>query len=157
MHVGGFRDDYVDFVELCFQEFGDRVKHWITMNEPYIFISGGYDTGTTAPGRCSPWRNFNCSAGNSATEPYVVGHHLLLAHASAVKLYKHKYQVILRMLYKIRTEFYLINMYFVGKAKGENRNNTGVSLDGTIFYQNGRQKSCTKSTGFYVWMVRVVI
>ncbi|KAL0305057.1 UNVERIFIED_CONTAM: Beta-glucosidase 12 [Sesamum angustifolium] len=49
-------DDYKDFAELCFKEFGDRVKHWATLNEPYIFSSGGYDgglTGNAAPGRCS--------------------------------------------------------------------------------------------------------
>ncbi|KAL3516572.1 hypothetical protein ACH5RR_023474 [Cinchona calisaya] len=85
-------DDYLDFVELCFKEFGDRVKYWITMNEPYIFINGGYDGGSLAPGRCSAWLSNNCPAGNSATEPYIVGHHMLLCHAAAVKLYREKYQ-----------------------------------------------------------------
>ncbi|KAM7265065.1 hypothetical protein ACFE04_002748 [Oxalis oulophora] len=31
-------------------------------------------------------------AGNSATEPYIVTHHQLLAHATAVQLYRRKYQ-----------------------------------------------------------------
>ncbi|XP_044489176.1 beta-glucosidase 12-like [Mangifera indica] len=87
-------DDFRDFAELCFKEFGDRVKHWITLNEPLTFTSTGYDTGIYAPGRCSKWVNAACQAGNSATEPYIVGHHLLLSHAAAVKLYKQKYQVI---------------------------------------------------------------
>ncbi|KAJ0104839.1 hypothetical protein Patl1_19639 [Pistacia atlantica] len=34
----------------------------------------------------------SCQAGNSSTEPYTVGHNLLLAHAAAVQLYKQKYQ-----------------------------------------------------------------
>ncbi|XAR63408.1 Beta-primeverosidase [Bertholletia excelsa] len=84
--------DFRDFAEVCFKEFGDRVKHWITLNEPYIFVYAGYDSGTKAPGRCSAWKANNCSAGNSATEPYVVGHHMLLSHAEVVKLYKQKYQ-----------------------------------------------------------------
>ncbi|KAL0411223.1 UNVERIFIED_CONTAM: Furcatin hydrolase, partial [Sesamum latifolium] len=82
-------DDYKDFAELCFKEFGDRVKHWATLNEPYIFASGGYDgglTGNAAPGRCS--NRAICAEGDSATEPYIVGHNLLLAHATAVKLYR---------------------------------------------------------------------
>ncbi|XP_044490213.1 beta-glucosidase 12-like isoform X3 [Mangifera indica] len=87
-------DDFRDFAELCFKEFGDRVKYWITLNEPLTFSSNGYDTGIYAPGRCSKWVNAACQAGNSATEPYIVGHHLLLSHAAAVKLYKQKYQVI---------------------------------------------------------------
>ncbi|XP_052179935.1 beta-glucosidase 12-like [Diospyros lotus] len=87
-----FLDDYQDFAELCFKEFGDRIKHWITFNEPYVFIGNGYDLGGFAPGRCSAYKNNNCPAGNSATEPYIAGHHLILAHAKAVKLYKEKYQ-----------------------------------------------------------------
>ncbi|KAM3371205.1 hypothetical protein ACQJBY_018533 [Aegilops geniculata] len=30
-------NDYKDFAEVCFREFGDRVKHWITLNEPSNF------------------------------------------------------------------------------------------------------------------------
>ncbi|KAM1255043.1 hypothetical protein TB2_028812 [Malus domestica] len=37
-------------------------------------------------------RNLNCTGGDSATEPYIVAHHFLLAHAHAVKVYKTKYQ-----------------------------------------------------------------
>ena len=27
-----YRDDFRDYAELCFKEFGDRVKHWITLS-----------------------------------------------------------------------------------------------------------------------------
>nr|KAJ0226631.1 hypothetical protein LSAT_V11C100007740 [Lactuca sativa]KAJ0227557.1 hypothetical protein LSAT_V11C100007680 [Lactuca sativa]KAJ0228408.1 hypothetical protein LSAT_V11C100007660 [Lactuca sativa] len=43
--------DFVDYAEFCFWEFGDRVKHWITLNEPYTFAAMGYAYGTMAPGR----------------------------------------------------------------------------------------------------------
>ncbi|KAK4415539.1 Furcatin hydrolase [Sesamum alatum] len=36
-------DDFRDFGDLCFKEFGDRIKHWITINEPFAFANGGYD------------------------------------------------------------------------------------------------------------------
>ncbi|XP_031274757.1 beta-glucosidase 12-like isoform X1 [Pistacia vera] len=85
-------DDFRDFAELCFKEFGDRVKHWITLNEPNMFTTEGYDLGNWAPGRCSKWVNSACEAGNSATEPYIVGHNLILSHAAAVELYKQQYQ-----------------------------------------------------------------
>ncbi|KAJ7000713.1 beta-glucosidase 12-like [Populus alba x Populus x berolinensis] len=86
-------NDFRDFVDLCFQKFGDRVKKWITLNEPWMFSVQGYDMGTMAPGRISvvvndPHRSLN----TGATEVYTVSHHLLLAHAAAVKLYKEKYQ-----------------------------------------------------------------
>ncbi|KAK3018239.1 hypothetical protein RJ639_004823 [Escallonia herrerae] len=83
-------DDFQDFANLCFKRFGDRVKHWITLNEPWTFAVTSYDYGTTAPGRCSTWRNNNCTGGNSATEPYIVTHYQILAHAAAANLYRTK-------------------------------------------------------------------
>ncbi|KAI3880112.1 hypothetical protein MKW92_040500 [Papaver armeniacum] len=93
---GGFRskrilDDYSEFADFCFKEFGDRVKKWVTVNEPSIFATHGYQNGINAPGRCSP--NFgNCTEGDSAREPYIVSHNLLLAHTRAVKIYRSKYE-----------------------------------------------------------------
>ncbi|KAL7234163.1 hypothetical protein ACSBR1_017704 [Camellia fascicularis] len=85
-------DDYLDYVDFCFTTFGDRVKHWLTLNEPYEFTVYGYGSGNYAPGRCSEYIG-NCTSGNSATEPYIVGHHLILSHAAAVTLYREKYKV----------------------------------------------------------------
>ncbi|KAE9588311.1 hypothetical protein Lal_00002712 [Lupinus albus] len=85
-------NDFEDYAELCFKEFGDRVKHWITLNEPWTFSQNGYALGVFAPGRCSAWLNQNCTGGDSATEPYIVSHHLLLAHSAAVNVYRTKYQ-----------------------------------------------------------------
>ncbi|XP_073156417.1 beta-glucosidase 12-like [Henckelia pumila] len=85
-------NDFVDYSELCFKRYGDRIKNWITFNEPYTYVTGGYVRGEMAPGRCSSWQNLNCTAGDSAVEPYLVAHHQLLSHAAAVKKYKQKYQ-----------------------------------------------------------------
>ncbi|WVZ00542.1 hypothetical protein V8G54_026611 [Vigna mungo] len=93
---GGFRshkvvEDFRKYADFCFKSFGDRVKHWVTLNEPLSYSLNGYNGGSFAPGRCSKYVG-NCSAGDSATEPYIVGHNLLLAHESAATLYKTKYQ-----------------------------------------------------------------
>ncbi|XP_014491497.2 beta-glucosidase 12-like [Vigna radiata var. radiata] len=85
--------DFADYAEVCFREFGDRVKHWITLNEPVTFTTQGYGNGLFAPGRCSKWLPFNCSEGDSSTEPYLVTHHQILAHAATVKVYRDKYQI----------------------------------------------------------------
>ncbi|KAF0913086.1 hypothetical protein E2562_020235 [Oryza meyeriana var. granulata] len=87
-------NDYKDYAEICFKEFGDRVKHWITFNEPLSFCVAGYASGMFAPGRCSPWEQGKCSVGDSGREPYTACHHQLLAHAETVRLYKEKYQVL---------------------------------------------------------------
>ncbi|CAI9105735.1 OLC1v1004734C1 [Oldenlandia corymbosa var. corymbosa] len=84
--------DYHDYVNLCFERFGDRVKIWITFNEPFTYSMYGYDSGETAPGRCSSWVNPNCAGGDSGVEPYIVSHHQLLAHANATHLYRTRYQ-----------------------------------------------------------------
>ncbi|XP_039120839.1 beta-glucosidase 12-like isoform X2 [Dioscorea cayenensis subsp. rotundata] len=84
--------DFQDYAEVCFKEFGDRVKHWITFNEPWSYSAGGYANGTEAPGRCSSYESEHCTAGDSGTEPYIVAHHQLLAHAAAVAMYRLNYQ-----------------------------------------------------------------
>ncbi|XP_010413600.1 PREDICTED: beta-glucosidase 16 isoform X1 [Camelina sativa] len=85
-------DDFRDYAELCFQKFGDRVKQWMTLNEPYTVVHEGYITGQKAPGRCSNFTKPDCTGGDAATEPYIVGHNLLLSHGAAVKIYREKYQ-----------------------------------------------------------------
>jgi beta-glucosidase len=39
------------FVELCGREYGDKVKNWIVLNEPFGFTSLGYMLGIHAPGQ----------------------------------------------------------------------------------------------------------
>ena len=92
MFISGCRRDFTEYVEVCFREFGDRVSFWTTINEPNVFMLGGYDLGFLPPQRCSPPYGY-CSRGNSSSEPYIVAHNILLAHALAARLYKKKYQV----------------------------------------------------------------
>ncbi|XP_060670608.1 beta-glucosidase 44-like isoform X1 [Ziziphus jujuba] len=83
--------DYADYADFCFEQFGDRVKNWFTFNEPRVSAALGYDNGLFAPGRCSKAFG-NCTTGNSATEPYIVTHNVILSHAAAVQRYREKYQ-----------------------------------------------------------------
>lgn len=98
LHVQKIRNDFRDYADFCFKEFGDRVQHWVTLNEPNLSSMFGYAMGTQAPGRCSNYVG-NCTEGNSATEPYLVTHHFILSHAASVKLYREKYQVIHSLAY----------------------------------------------------------
>jgi len=70
---------FVDFADLCFSRFADRVKHWTTFNEPWTFVVLGYGSGSKAPGY--PYTDI-------ARGPYLAGHHVLLAHARAVGAFR---------------------------------------------------------------------
>ncbi|KAG9152159.1 hypothetical protein Leryth_019717 [Lithospermum erythrorhizon] len=85
-------NDFARYAGTCFQNFGDRVKNWITFNEPHTVAVQGYDVGLQAPGRCSIIRGTFCKAGDSGTEPYIVGHSMLLAHAAAADVYRKNYK-----------------------------------------------------------------
>lgn len=44
-------DWFSSYVNACARHFGDRVKHWMIMNEPAVFTGAGYFMGIHAPGR----------------------------------------------------------------------------------------------------------
>ncbi|RWW36802.1 hypothetical protein BHE74_00058144 [Ensete ventricosum] len=87
------REDFTAFADVCFREFGDRVSQWTTIAEPNVIAIGSFDIAIFPPNRCSnPFGLFNCTVGDSTTEPYIAAHNFLLAHASVVSLYRTKYQ-----------------------------------------------------------------
>ncbi|KAF2288871.1 hypothetical protein GH714_022490 [Hevea brasiliensis] len=85
------QDDFGYFADICFQAFGDRVKHWITLNEANMVAQYGYYSGIWPPNRCS-YPVGKCKAGNSELEPYIAAHNMILAHATATEIYRKKYQ-----------------------------------------------------------------
>lgn len=93
----------MDYSEVLFKTFGDRVKNWVTINEPKVLALYGYENGWAPPGRCSLQRKeFSCNVGgNSTTEPYLAAHNLILAHTAAYRLYKEKYQVNIKIAFSI--------------------------------------------------------
>jgi beta-glucosidase/6-phospho-beta-glucosidase/beta-galactosidase len=55
-HKPGWEDPaivpaFVDWATYCAGEFGGEVDWWVTINEPFAYISGGYLSGTFPPGR----------------------------------------------------------------------------------------------------------
>lgn len=68
---GGWKNESVidifnDYATFCFQTFGDRVKYWITIHNPYLVAWHGYGTGIHAPGEKG-----------KITTVYAVGHNLI--------------------------------------------------------------------------------
>ncbi|KAI9127696.1 hypothetical protein K1719_000689 [Acacia pycnantha] len=85
------QEDFKYYADICFKKFGDRVKYWVTINEPNVAVIRGYRKGIWPPSRCSASFG-NCSHGNSEKDPFVAAHNLILSHVSAVQLYRTKYQ-----------------------------------------------------------------
>jgi beta-glucosidase len=103
--------DFERYARLCYERFGDRVKRWITLNEPWntsvnvrenegrprpreayntepganIATTQGYIRCTEPPGRGTGPNA--CAPGDPTTEPWIVGRSLILAHARAARLY----------------------------------------------------------------------
>ncbi|XP_066263017.1 myrosinase 1-like [Euwallacea similis] len=75
-------NDFVDYAELLFQLFGDRVKLWATINEPRSFCQD-------VPERVHSLHLTDLPLG---TYEYLCGHHVLLAHAYTYRLYQDKYK-----------------------------------------------------------------
>ena len=53
--IGGWKnpemaDIFNDYAKVCFEELGDRVKWWLTINEPFIIAFLGHGLGNHAPG-----------------------------------------------------------------------------------------------------------
>lgn len=71
-------NEYCDF---CYATFGDRVKFWITFNEPQTIAWSGYGLGQIPPNVKQP-----------GDAPYRVAHNLLKAHAQAYHTYDEKYR-----------------------------------------------------------------
>jgi len=42
---------FSDYVAFCVKQFGDRVSHWMILNEPMVFTGAGYFLGLHAPGK----------------------------------------------------------------------------------------------------------
>ncbi|BCS27975.1 uncharacterized protein APUU_61023S [Aspergillus puulaauensis] len=63
-----------------------KCKHWNTFNEPWASAAMGYGPGRMAPGRTSD--RTKSPEGDTAREPWQVGHTLLIAHGLAVRAYR---------------------------------------------------------------------
>ncbi len=73
---------YLYYARACFERYGDRVKSWITFNEPFCVCAHGFCTGMHAPGKLD----------NPGRDPYTAAHHLLLAHAKAYRMYEKEFK-----------------------------------------------------------------
>ncbi len=69
-------DRFADYAATMFGALGDRVQHWVTMNEPWVSSFIGHYTGRHAPGQ------------RDLAKAVRASHHQLLGHARAVQVYR---------------------------------------------------------------------
>jgi len=65
---------FVEYAEVVASRLGDRVRNWITQNEPWVVSWLGYGLGVHAPGRVSD------------EDALAAAHHVLLAHGRAAEV-----------------------------------------------------------------------
>jgi len=68
-------DWFADYTRIVVDKLSDRVRHWMTLNEPVCFIDLGLKSGVIAPGDKLAW-----------AEVLQAGHHALLAHGKGVQV-----------------------------------------------------------------------
>ncbi|XP_061162617.1 lactase/phlorizin hydrolase-like, partial [Saccostrea echinata] len=74
-------DHFANYAKFCFQKYGDRVKFWITLNEPFVVSNQGYELGVMAPG-----------LKGKGDRTYIVSHNLIKAHAKAYRVYENEFK-----------------------------------------------------------------
>ena len=67
-------DSFSEYADVVSRALGDRVKNWITLNEPFVSAVDGYLDGQHAPGI------------RDQRQALAASHHLLLAHGMSVPL-----------------------------------------------------------------------
>ncbi|CAH2240549.1 jg21023, partial [Pararge aegeria aegeria] len=84
--LGGWANPYIvdwygNYARTVFELFGDRVKTWMTINEPYQVCNQGYGDGMKAP-----------LIDSGGVGEYMCAKHLLLAHARAYHIYDQEFR-----------------------------------------------------------------
>ena len=70
-------DNFLFFAKVCFKNFGDRVKHWITINEPWSIVCGQYIIGHFPP-----------HIKYDIEKAVLAMHNMMIAHSKCVVMYK---------------------------------------------------------------------
>ncbi|XP_069681383.1 myrosinase 1-like [Periplaneta americana] len=84
---GGWTSDAIvpyfeEYADCLFKNFGDRVKWWLTINEPYT-LANGYEYAIMAP-----------ATNLSGIGVYMSSHNMIKAHGRAYRLYDKKYRSV---------------------------------------------------------------
>jgi beta-glucosidase len=69
-------DWFADYASVVYRALDDRIRLWVTLNEPWVVADGGYLHGALAPGH------------RNRFEAPIVSHQLMRSHGKAVQAYR---------------------------------------------------------------------
>ncbi|KAL0895549.1 hypothetical protein ABMA27_011652 [Loxostege sticticalis] len=78
-----FSDWFEDYARVVFEHFGDRIKKWLTFNEPREICFEGYGSHTKAP-----------AINITDVGTYICAKNLVIAHAKAYRAYNRDYKPV---------------------------------------------------------------
>lgn len=97
-----------DYARVAYSLFADRVKTWITLNEPYTFCLSGYNLGVHPPLVALP-----------GIADYICIKNVLVAHAKAWRIYdkefRSKYNGVYYIIFIIFLEIFNAKKGKVGR------------------------------------------
>ncbi len=73
-------DHFADYARVTYENFGDRVKWWLSFNEPHVFCLNDWNYGQKQPFEEPP------------KKPYICAHNVVKAHAKAWRIYDDEYR-----------------------------------------------------------------
>jgi len=73
-------DHFADYARLAFESFGDRVKYWISFNEPHVFCLADWNYLLHEPFEQPPER------------PYICTHNVIKSHAISFRIYDEEFR-----------------------------------------------------------------
>ncbi|OXA60944.1 Lactase-phlorizin hydrolase [Folsomia candida] len=73
-------EHFADFSRVVFDAFGDRVKFWLTFNEPHVFCLADWNYGIHDPFLEPP------------EKPYICAHNVIKSHARAFRIYDEEFR-----------------------------------------------------------------
>lgn len=73
-------ENFADYARIAYDAFGDRVKWWLTFNEPHVFCLANWNYGEKEPFDEPP------------RKPYICAHNVVKAHARAWRIYDEEFR-----------------------------------------------------------------
>ena len=126
-------DWFADYTRVAVEKFSDRVKHWMTLNEPNGFVWAGHQMGIHAPGLTL-----------GPTELLRVTHNVLLSHGKAV-------QVIRSAAPKNSTVDFVLSGGGVKIPASHKKADVEAARKATFSIQNAKSESAFKMGEFW-WL-----